>query len=164
MRAKIQTDALKNTISFFENLSEKSLDQIPRLYESHARFCDPFNDVIGIDAINHIFADMFAQLDSPAFVITTAFEVPAIATDNEPGVEALATHQAFVTWDFTFRFKRYKSSELQTVKGSSHLVFSPNGKLSVHHDYWDAAHQLYERLPVIGMVMRRLRKKLSSTG
>jgi len=32
----------------------------------------------------------------------------------------------------------------------------------LHRDYWDAAQELYEKFPVIGWVLRHLRKRLAS--
>ncbi|MGA0584669.1 MAG: nuclear transport factor 2 family protein, partial [Castellaniella sp.] len=36
------------------------------------------------------------------------------------------------------------------------------GLVSFHRDYWDAAEELYEKLPVLGRLMRWLRKTLSA--
>jgi hypothetical protein len=30
-----------------------------------------------------------------------------------------------------------------------------------HRDYWDAAEELYEKLPVIGVLMRAMRSRLA---
>jgi hypothetical protein len=33
--------------------------------------------------------------------------------------------------------------------------------IAIHRDYWDAAQELYEKIPVLGAVLRGLRRKLS---
>jgi hypothetical protein len=66
--------------------------------------------------------------------------------------------QCFLTWDFRFAFLRSKAQE-QVIRGASHLVFSPSGQIVLHRDYWDAAEELYEKLPVVGSVMRWLKKQ-----
>ena len=40
------------------------------------------------------------------------------------------------------------------------LKLAPDGRVRWHRDYWDAAGELYEKLPVIGAVMRWLRHQM----
>ena len=70
--------------------------------------------------------------------------------------------EAFLTWDFVFRFKRFDSHTLQTVRGATHLRFAADGRVSLHRDYWDAAEELYEKLPVVGGLMRWLKRRANS--
>jgi hypothetical protein len=67
--------------------------------------------------------------------------------------------QAFLTWEFRFRFKRFDTTTLQAVRGASHVVFNEQGLVTLHRDYWDAAEELYEKLPLVGGVMRWLKKR-----
>ena len=67
--------------------------------------------------------------------------------------------QAFLTWDFRFRFRRFDSNTLQTVRGATHLVLNDLGQVNLHRDYWDAAEELYEKLPVVGGLMRWLKRR-----
>ena len=50
----------------------------------------------------------------------------------------------------------------QTVRGASHLVLDPQGLIVLHRDYWDAAEELYMKLPLLGMLMRGLRRMLAA--
>jgi hypothetical protein len=70
--------------------------------------------------------------------------------------------QAFLTWEFRFRFKRFDTTTLQAVRGASHVVFNNQGLVTMHRDYWDAAEELYEKLPVLGGVMRWLKKRANT--
>jgi hypothetical protein len=38
-------------------------------------------------------------------------------------------------------------------------VLDPQGLIVLHRDYWDAAEELYEKLPVVGALMRWLRRR-----
>jgi hypothetical protein len=51
---------------------------------------------------------------------------------------------------------------LQAVRGASHVVFNEQGLVTMHRDYWDAAEELYEKLPVVGGVMRWLKKRANT--
>jgi hypothetical protein len=48
------------------------------------------------------------------------------------------------------------------ILGGSHLVFDTTGRVTLHRDYWDAAEELYEKLPVVGSLMRWLRRRANS--
>jgi hypothetical protein len=43
----------------------------------------------------------------------------------------------------------------------SHLKFAADGRVVYHRDYWDAAEELYMKLPAIGTLMRGLRRMLA---
>ena len=133
-------------ITLFETLSPADLDRLPQFYDAQARFKDPFNDVQGHAAIRAVFAHMYVALQEPRFVVKQAL------------VEG---DQAFLVWDFLFRFRRF-SSELQTVRGSTHIQYNAQGLVTLHRDYWDAAEELYEKLPVVGGLMRWLKARANS--
>jgi hypothetical protein len=53
--------------------------------------------------------------------------------------------------------KRFNRNE-QCIRGASHIRFAADGRACYHRDYWDVAEELYEKLPLIGSVMRGLKK------
>jgi hypothetical protein len=44
----------------------------------------------------------------------------------------------------------------------SEVQFDEAGSVRAHIDHWDAAGQLYEKLPVIGWILRRIRARLAA--
>jgi hypothetical protein len=50
---------------------------------------------------------------------------------------------------------------MQIIRGATHLRFNDEGKVTWHRDYWDAAEELYAKLPLIGWLMRSLQNGLS---
>jgi hypothetical protein len=136
--------AAARVVDFFETLSPASLDQLDAFYTPDAYFKDPFNEVRGLAAVRGIFSHMYEALEQPRFVVTGRI------VDGD---------QCFLTWNFEFRFKRFDTATLQTVRGGSHLKFTAKGLIDFHRDYWDAAEELYEKLPVVGGLMRWLKKR-----
>ena len=132
--------ALDDLIAWYENLSPETVVEAGRFYASDASFKDPFNEVRGIGAIEHIFRHMFVQVEEPRFVVTGRFS-------GEDG--------AMLLWEFHFRTHGLGAQAL-CVKGASHLRFDAAGRVAEHRDYWDAAGELYARLPLIGAPMRLL--------
>jgi steroid delta-isomerase len=142
------TDAgiLARVVAFFEHIAPDDVGRIGEIYAADAYFRDPFNEVRGVPAIARVFAHMFEQLDDCRFVITDT------VADGEG---------ALLVWVFTFRIRRWRRRELQAIHGASHLKFTADGKVGYHRDYWDAAEELYAKLPLIGPVLRFLRRKLA---
>ncbi len=139
--------AVQRLVQFFEKLQPQDLPRLPELYAPDARFKDPFNEVQGLPAIEGIFAHMFESLDSPLFIVTERI---------------VQGTQCVLVWGFRFRFRRFDTTSWQTVRGGSHLVFNDEGLVTLHRDYWDAAEELYEKLPLVGGLMRWLKRRANS--
>jgi steroid Delta-isomerase len=135
--------ALTRLKTFFETLDPASVARLREVYAADAFFKDPFNEVRGLAQIERIFGHMFVQVKDPRFIV---HEVIA-----QGG-------QAFITWDFVFEMHRFSQGQ-QVVRGASHLQFNANGQVSHHRDYWDVAEELYEKLPVLGGLMRWLKRR-----
>lgn len=134
---------LEPLIHWFEHLNPASLDQVQRFYAADAEFKDPFNQVRGTQAIEHIFRHMFAQVAEPRFVVGSRFR-------GDDGVMLL--------WDFHFRSRPPLPATAMTARGSTHLRFDAAGKILLHRDYWDTAEELYAKLPLLGALVRGLQR------
>lgn len=129
---------------FYNALGPQDLPRLGDWYHAQVHFVDPFNDVRGLPALRRIFEHMFEQLDEPRFEILTV----------------VAEHdRAWLSWDFHFR--RRGQAQPWRIHGATSVRFDAQGLVLEHLDYWDAAAQLYERLPVIGAVLRWLRQRLA---
>ena len=131
--------------TFFEHLAPADLDDLGRIYADQSRFRDPFNDVEGVAAIRRIFADMFERAPDARFTIHEVVGVPPLL---------------YVRWGFLFTPGRAQAP--WEVEGVSRLVLGEDGRIIDHTDYWDPATGIYERLPLIGVLLRWLRRRLSA--
>ena len=141
------TEAVEQLVQFFEHLQPQDLPKLGFLYAPDARFKDPFNEVQGLEPIERIFAHMFESLDAPHFIVTERI---------------LQDRQCFLAWEFRFRFKRLAPHHWQSIRGGSHLVFDDAGLVSLHRDYWDATEELYEKLPLVGALMRWFKRRVNA--
>jgi steroid Delta-isomerase len=144
--AAVDDPRTQKIVALFEGLAPADLPRLAEIYTLDARFKDPFNEVQGLPAIQAIFAHMFDSLDAPRFVIHDVI---------------LQGEQCFMRWDFVFCMRRFNPTE-QTIRGGSHLVLAPDGRITQHRDYWDAAEELYEKLPMVGALMRWLKRRANS--
>jgi hypothetical protein len=138
--------ALAEVRRFFETLTPATLGELQAIYAAGAAFKDPFNDVQGLPAITRVFAHMFETLERPRFEVRTT-----LAGEDE----------AFLTWDFLYRPKGGVMGDMR-VHGATYLRFDAEGRIVLHRDYWDAAGELYEKLPLLGGLMRLIRRRLSA--
>ena len=142
--ARAAVDVIVHT---FEGLTPERVAQLGAIYAPHATFKDPFNAVRGLADIQAIFAHMYVSLESPRFVITHRIVDGA---------------QCFLTWEFRFRFRRFHTGVDQCIVGGSHLQLDGDGRITMHRDYWDAAEELYEKIPLLGALMRWLKRKANT--
>ena len=148
-----RVDAL---VQLFEHLSPTQLDQLATLYAPEVHFRDPFNDVNGLAAMRHIFADMYEQLIAPRF------SVRHVAAQGST---------LYLAWDFDFGIRVMGRTRQQHIEGLSECRWRchrlPDGRMQwlvhTHWDHWDAATQVYAQLPLVGSLMRWLRRRISAS-
>lgn len=136
--------AVRAYVAFFEGLQPASLNALDRHFAPDVHFKDPFNDVVGLDAVRRIFEHMFANTAAPRFRVD----------DWHCGAAT-----ASIRWQFQCRLQGLELN----ITGMSCVRFDAQGKVIEHIDYWDPAAGIYERLPMLGGVMRYLRRRLSAT-
>ena len=131
-------------VDAYTRLTRDNLPALLALYAENAHFKDPFNDVRGHAAIARVFAQMFDELREPRFTVQVA------ASDGD---------DAFLTWELHFV---RQGGQAMAIRGATHLRYAPGGLVQLHRDYWDAAEELYAKLPVLGALMRALRGRLAA--
>lgn len=136
---------LAHFIQVFESLAEDKVETLTELYTEDAFFKDPFNEVNGHAGMLGVFRHMYKRVEGAKFVVTDRL----LQDDN-----------AFIVWNFQFGLKGWQIC--QHIHGSSHIKFAHDGKVYYHRDYWDAATELYEKIPVLGVMMRLLKKQVSA--
>lgn len=139
-------ERIRGVVDFYESLRPDSVQRLRSLYASDAFFKDPFNEVRGVAAIERIFAHMFDQVDAPQFQIESA---------------ACEGDTAFLAWTMRYR-RRERSGREERIRGCTALRFDSQGLVAWHRDYWDAAEELYEKVPLLGALMRALRRRLAA--
>lgn len=136
------TTSCSAIVAWYEQLSPQTLPQLHQLYAPDAWFQDPFNRIQGTAAIEALFQRMFHTLQQPRFVVRERIE---------------QTDKAFLVWDFTFLWQ----GKAMNIHGGTLLHFAPDGRVTSHRDYWDAAGELYEKIPLLGALLRRIKRHMA---
>jgi hypothetical protein len=63
-------------------------------------------------------------------------------------------------WQMVIRFKRFRRGLDTETVGMSHLRFDAQGRVVYHQDYWNAADGLYEHIPLLGSLIRMIKRRL----
>ena len=137
---------LDSLIVFYENLVPADAERFGEFYTEDAYFKDPFNEVRSVEAIQRIFRHMFKQVEAPCFRISERIVDPR--------------GDVVLVWELWYR-SRLLGGE-QIMRGVSHLRFAADGRVNYHRDYWDASEELYAKVPVLGGLMRLLRRGLAA--
>jgi len=135
-------EACQRYCRYLETLTPEVLDRLGEFVTEDVRFKDPFNDTRGVDDMARVFRHMFANVDDIRFTVNRAFS---------------DSNRCLIAW----RFEGILGNEPWTFDGTSVLRFAPDGRVQEHVDRWDAAQAFYERLPIIGWLLRRIRVHLA---
>lgn len=136
--------AVEAYIRFYQDLRPDSINRLDRLAVPDVHFKDPFNDFRSRDRMKHVFENMYKRVEQPRFIVRD---------------HATSGQTAFLRWGFTFRIKG--QARPLTIEGMSEVRFDTAGMVQSHVDHWDAAEQFYERLPVLGWVLRAIKKRMA---
>ena len=123
--------------------SSETTAAVPAMREAAARVVEFFETLspASLDQLGALYTPQ-AYFKDPFNEVSTLADIRQIFSHM---YEALAQPHFVVTG--------------KTVRGGSHLKFNAQGRVEFHRDYWDAAEELYEKLPVVGGLMRWLKQR-----
>lgn len=131
-------------IRCFESLQPDSVDSLRALVSEDIYFRDPFNEIRGVDNFIAVFRHMYATTSAPRFTVTRSDIVGSTA---------------YLHWRFEFGL----GGRQLNIDGVSELRLNDDGRVCSHIDHWDAASQLYVKLPLIGWLFRWLAARFQTT-
>jgi steroid Delta-isomerase len=128
-------------IRLFEELSVERIDGIEHFVSTDVKFKDPFNEISGLESFRRLLVKML---------------------DDVKGLRFEVTHRAwtedvlFLRWSLHGKVKGLNWE----IQGMSEINFNEQGLVCQHIDHWDAAEQFYEKLPLIGTILRIIKRQL----
>lgn len=138
---------IKNFKACYSQFSLASVGMLPSIYAPHAEFVDPIHKVQGLDAIEAYFTDMCQDLTRCDFHFESLVQ---------------SSNQVCVRWQMEFEHPRLNGGKAISIPGVSWLTVQ-GGRIVRHEDHYDMGAMLYEQLPLLGPVVRFLRKRLAVT-
>jgi hypothetical protein len=139
--------ALDRYARFYETMTPADLETLDRFVVPDVRFKDPFNDVTGVDAMARCLG-MAYDHGTPKFDVLD---------------RAVSERAGYLLWRYTST-KKGESRPAWIVEGMSEVRFAPDGRVAEHIDHWDSGEQFYLRLPIVGWLVGKVRKRLRVGG
>jgi hypothetical protein len=87
---------------------------------------------------------MFADVGAPRFIVLH---------------HAGSGLRRYVRWRFEATARGRGAAPL-VIEGMSEIELAPDGRIAAHIDHWDAGRQVYERVPLLGWLLRRIRRRI----
>ena len=128
---------------YYQELDQHPLSRLAEIYRDDIEFCDPVHCIHGIESFTGYFEQLMQQVQRCWFDIEQVME-----QDQE----------AYVRWVMNFQHPRLNGGKLISVPGVSHLKFEQ--KVYYHCDYYDLGAMLYEHIPLLGGLVRGIKKRL----
>lgn len=143
--------AEKNAIEQFKvfnsDFSKSNIVQRTKeVYAADVYFRDPFKEIHG-------------EPDFEAYLLRGAGSVRDFSMDWLDVSESHGDY--YFRWTMSVTLKRDSADVPPTrVSGISHVRFGADGKVVFHQDYFDGAALIYEKVPVMGSVIRWIKKRI----
>jgi len=134
--------ALERYAATWASLTPDDATPLRPVLAQSVRFIDPFNDITGRDAVLASLAESYRR-----------FQTVSVTVHDQ----AIGTAAAYLRWTYAFNTRKGRRF---AIEGMSEIRFDGEGRALLHHDHWDAAGQVYEKVPLLGGVLRLIRRRV----
>lgn len=142
-----EVDALARFAAFFQTFSPERIERLlPGTYADDVYFNDTLKPVRGREALQSYLRESADAVEH--------CRVQVLSTTRTSEGEHL------LRWRMNIRFKRFRRGIDTETVGVSHLRFDAEGRVVYQQDYWNAADGLYEHIPVLGALIRMIKRRL----
>jgi ketosteroid isomerase-like protein len=114
------------------------------LYTEDVHFEDPAHALQGRKPLMDYFASLFRNLESCSFKFHQT-----LMSDTD----------IFMSWTMFIEHPKLRNGATIRVEGGS-LLKTRNGKIYYHRDYFDMGAMIYEHLPLLGRVVKKVKQRL----
>ncbi|WP_282161979.1 nuclear transport factor 2 family protein [Ulvibacterium marinum] len=137
---KLIIEKFKNYFTLLDFNNDSILGEI---YSNNVVFTDPIHEIYGIEELNKYFNKLNDNLIEGSFQFTD---------------ESTVDDKTYLSWEMNLKLKRPKKN----VKTSGISVLTIEEKIISQRDYFDAGELFYENIPILGSIIRFLKKKMAN--
>lgn len=131
----------------FNDLRAHNTDILDNFYTDDVIFEDPIGQVSGRTSIKQYYQAMYKNVLDIRF----EFKDDAIKGDRH-----------LVVWTMYLRAKELANAEEISVHGVSEIEFQADSTLAIYHrDFFDMGEFLYQHVPLLGSVIKLVRRQLN---
>lgn len=138
---------LDNFLTTYQILNKYNLMRLQDIYADNVVFIDPVHEINGLDDLTKYFIGLYENIDHISFSYADTLSVENTAS---------------VYWQMTYSHPKLNKGKDIQMEGNTLLKFNADGKVIYHHDYFDLGAMIYEHVPLLGLAIGALKKRLSS--
>lgn len=135
---------IQTVARFYSELNKDNLNRLTEIYHQNVVFEDAAHRIEGYSALLTYFQKLYKNVDRCQFVISEQYQ----CDDN-----------GFLIWTMHLQHPSLAGGHTVTVNGMSQVKFS-DGKVIYHRDYFDLGEMLYEHLPLLGSIIKKIKQRL----
>ncbi|OLQ71260.1 transcriptional regulator [Photobacterium proteolyticum] len=128
-------------VETYNQLTKHNLTELEELYHSDVIFEDPAHKMVGWPNLHDYFTRLFRTVNECQFEVHDTLS---------------SQNKAYIEWTMTFSHPRIAGGKPRSVRGCSRLEYKDN-RVIYHRDYFDMGEMLYEGVPILGSVIRRIK-------
>jgi hypothetical protein len=132
---------------FFENLTKDKMHLVDEFYHADVDFIDPVGQLKGAQKMKKYYEQMYVNVKTIKFEFSQFIE----SSDMIVGI-----------WKMTLVTDKLNSGEPIVVDGNSVIRFDSSGKAIYHRDYFDMGAFIYEHIPMVGFVVKKIRNRMKA--
>jgi len=140
-----EKDAIDRFKAFYTDYNQEDrMAKVRHVFAENAYINDTLKELNGIDAIEAYL------LKSSESVESRTMETPDIAVSGS---------DYYFRWVANIKFKTLKKGRAFRFHGISHVRFDETGKVVLCQDFWDPATALFEHIPVLGGLIKLIKRR-----
>ena len=132
--------------SFYTDLSSMQIAHLREIYSPQVVFIDPIASHNGLPAVEQYFGKL---LKNAKFC---EFDIHSKLKNDESGYT--------VDWTMRYTSTRINKGKPVSVDGVT-ILQTENGKIIRHRDYYDLGQMVYEHIPIMGGMLRKIKRGLA---
>lgn len=141
----MQDQALRLFISTYASLNKNNLDSLREVYAPNVQFQDPSHCVQGVERLIDYFKNAYRPL------LHCHFDIQE---------QHLVGEDAWLVWQMNFAHPRLRGGASILVEGASHLKLLD--QVVYHRDYFDMGQMLYENIPLLGLGIGWMKRRINT--
>ncbi|WP_296622827.1 nuclear transport factor 2 family protein [Marivirga sp.] len=138
----MKTIIIEKFKNYFSQIDFSNNSILNEIYSADIVFKDPIHEIKGIENLKEYFQKLNDNLIEGSFLFTD---------------ESIVDNKAYLSWEMNLKLKR----PIKNVKASGISVLIIEDKIIKQRDYFDAGELFYENIPILGGIIRSIKKKLS---
>lgn len=123
---------------------ENAKQVLATTYTENVIFVDPVKTIHGLDDLTHYFKDLYKHVNKCHFELNDHIS----SQDNHS-----------LQWVMHLKHQKISKSQEIQIDGASFLRFDGD-KVNYHRDYYDLGAMVYEHVPILGSVIKKVRNAI----